>query len=162
LLKSGLMLVRSLFFASAALLVVACTANVDDPSADPTDPATSADEALTKPRSVRLMYEGTCDFLHNCSSWSRRLPAGEVQWGCGGTACNDDDLWMAGPSHGYCNRKVKVCRGTQCVTAVVKDISDAKGWEASNGLLDALGLDHTVNVRACSGSGGGTVTVQAL
>lgn len=149
---------KALATLSATLVVVACSA---DPG-DEASPADETEEALTSPRSVHLMYEGTCAFLHNCSSWSRRLPAGQVQWGCGGTTCDDDAAWVAGPSRSYCNKQVKICRGSSCVTAKVKDISVAKGWEGSNGVLDALDMDHTVSVSACSGTGGGRVTVQVL
>lgn len=150
---------RLLALAAAASLAVACTAQTADDGA--TDPASaSGEDALSAaPRNVSLMYEGSCAFLHNCSAWSRKLPEGEVQWGCGGTDCSDDELWIAGPSHAYCNRHAKICKGTNCVTATVRDISDAKGWEASNGVLDALDLPHTVNVDACRGTGGGHVTV---
>ena len=85
-----------------------------------------------------------------------------MQWGCGGTDCSDEELWIAGPSHAYCNRKAKICRAGKCTIATVRDISDAQGWEASNAVLDELGLPHTVDVRGCSGGGGGKVTVQLL
>ena len=151
------MLRRVLAVLSLSVLGVACVATTDD---DP-ELQGATDEALsTSVKNVSLMYEGTCDFLHSCSSWSRRLPAGQVQWGCGGTTCDDDANWVAGPSRSYCNKTVKICKGTKCTNAVVKDISVAKGWEASNGVMDDLGLGHTVDVAACSGSGGGRVTVQ--
>ena len=154
------LLTRAIALVAAASLAVACTASTEDNGEESSSAA--GEDALTSPRSVPLMYEGSCAFLHNCSAWSRKLPEGEVQWGCGGTDCSDDDLWIAGPSHSYCNRKAKICRGTKCTTATVRDISDAHGWEASNGVLDELGLPHTVNVAACHGSGGGKVTVQLL
>ena len=159
----SLFVTRAFALVAVASLAVACTAATEDGSDPSEDPSSAAGEdALTSVRAVSLMYEGSCAFLHNCSSWSRKLPEGEVQWGCGGTDCSDDDLWIAGPSHSYCNRKAKICRGTKCTTATVRDISNAKGWEASNGVLDELGLPHTVNVSACNGSGGGKVTVQLL
>ena len=147
--------------AATALVLVACSAETG--STDEADPNATSDDALTSsPKSVSLLYEGTCEFLHNCSSWSRKLPDNDVQWGCGGTTCSNDDNWMAGPSRAYCNKKVKVCRNGTCTTAVIKDISDVHGWEASNGVMDDLGLSHTVNVDRCAGSGGGRVTVQVL
>jgi hypothetical protein len=150
------MLRRVIAVLSLSVLGVACVAPTDDePDQGSTDEALSA-----SPKNVSLMYEGTCAFLHNCSTWSRKLPVGEVQWGCGGTTCDDDANWVAGPSRAYCNKTVKICKGARCTTAVVKDISVAKGWEASNGVMDDLGLGHTVDVEACSGSGGGRVTVQ--
>jgi hypothetical protein len=157
-----MVLTRAFALVAAASLAVACTASTED-GTDGEDPSSATGEdALTSPRSVSLMYEGSCAFLHNCSSWSRKLPEGHVQWGCGGTDCSDDELWIAGPSHSYCNRKAKICHGTRCTTATVRDISDAHGWEASNGVMDELGLAHTVNVSACTGGGGGKVTVQLL
>jgi len=159
----SMLLTRAFALVAAASLAVACTASTEDGADGSEDPSSATGEdALTSARSVSLMYEGSCAFLHNCSAWSRKLPAGEVQWGCGGTDCSDDDLWIAGPSHSYCNRKAKICRGTKCTTATVRDISDAHGWEASNGVMDELGLPHTVNVSACNGSRGGKVTVQLL
>ncbi len=144
-----------------SLVMAACSASPDttDPGADA---PSATDDALTSPRSVSLLYEGTCDFLHQCSSFSRKLPAGEVQWACGGTTCDDSDLWIAAPAHKYCNRQVKICRSGTCATATVKDVSDVQGWEGSNGVMEALGLSHSVDVKACSGSGGGHVTVQLL
>lgn len=151
--------------ALCSLFLVACSADAsgdddDDPEATP---ESSTEDALTgSKKSVKLLYEGTCAFLHNCSSYSRRLPVGQVQWGCGGTTCSDSERWMAGPSRSYCGKSVKVCKGGTCTTGVVRDISNVHGWEASNGLMDALDMNHTVNVNACSGSGGGSVTVQVL
>lgn len=141
---------------SISVLAVACVATTEED-----EPQGSVDEALsTAKKSVSLMYEGTCEFLHSCSSWSRRLPAGQVQWGCGGTSCDDNANWVAGPSRAYCNKTVKICKGTTCTNALVKDISVARGWEASNGVMDDLDMNHTVNVASCSGTGGGRVTVQ--
>jgi hypothetical protein len=157
-----MILTRAFALVAAASLAVACTASTEDGTDGEESSSATGEDALTSPRSVSLMYEGSCAFLHNCSAWSRKLPAGEVQWGCGGTDCSDDALWIAGPSHSYCNRKAKICRGTRCTTATVRDISDAHGWEASNGVMDELGLEHTVNVAACRGGGGGKVTVQLL
>ncbi len=159
----SILLARAFALVAAASLAVACTASSGDGSDGSVDPASATGaDALTSPRSVSLMYEGSCAFLHNCSAWSRKLPEGEVQWGCGGTDCSDDELWIAGPSHSYCNRKAKICHGSRCTTATVRDISDAHGWEASNGVLDAIGMAHTVNVSACTGGGGGKVTLQLL
>jgi hypothetical protein len=118
------------------------------------------DDALTtRTRSVALQYEGTCDFLRECSSWSRSLPEGVVNWGCTGRgSCDDDGLWVAGPTRSYCGQTVRICRGQRCVNALVKDISVSRSWEASNGVLEALGLPYGLTGR-CSGYGGGNVTV---
>lgn len=121
-----------------------------------------AEDALSGARSVALKYEGTCDFLRSCSAYSRGLPAGQVKWGCTGVgACDDDGLWVAGPTRAQCGKKVRLCKGGRCTTAVVKDISVSRDWEASNGVLDALDLPHGLTGR-CSGFGGGRVTATLL
>jgi hypothetical protein len=53
---------------------------------------------------------------------------------------------------------VRICRGSQCTNALVKDISVSRSWEASNGVLDAVGLPHGLSGR-CGGYGGGSVTL---
>jgi hypothetical protein len=109
-----------------------------------------------------LKYEGTCDFLRSCSTWSRGLPEGQVLWGCEGQgACSDDGLWMAGPNRSYCGKKVQVCKNGSCTTATVRDISVSRDWEASNGVMEAVGLPYGLTGR-CSGYGGGRVTVKVL
>jgi hypothetical protein len=121
-----------------------------------------SDEALTsRPRTttVDLKYEGTCQFLRNCSSWSKGLPVGHVLWGCDGEgACSDSALWVAGPTRAYCGKTVRICKGGRCVNAKVKDVSVSQDWEASNGVLDGLDIDHKLTGE-CSGAGGGRVTV---
>jgi hypothetical protein len=108
---------------------------------------------------VTLMYEGTCDFLHTCSTWSRKLPANEVMWGCGGAAvCSDSETWIAAPSRSYCGKTVTLCARGQCTTAVVRDVSDAHGWEGGDAVMQALGLSYGIKGH-CSGYGGGKVTV---
>jgi hypothetical protein len=139
-------------------VLAACTggSSGDDVVSDGT---AGADALTSVGGKARLLYEGTCQFLHDCSSFSRRLPVGQVEWGCGGSkVCRDDDLWVAGPTRSQCDKHVKFCNGSKCVTATVRDVSVAHAWEASNGVLDALGLDHALTGK-CSGSGGGTVSV---
>lgn len=109
--------------------------------------------------SVSLKYEGTCEFLRSCSTYSRNLPAGKVSWGCTGVgACSDSALWVAGPTRAYCGKTVRICKGGTCTNALVKDVSVSRDWEASNGVMDALDLPHGLAGR-CSGFGGGRVTV---
>lgn len=128
-------------------------------AADPADEEVGDDEGSAVSRSVDLKYEGTCDFLHSCSRWSRNLPDGHVLWGCTGEgSCDDDALWVAGPYRSSCGKTVRICKGTRCVNALVKDISVSHSWEASNGVLDALGISHRL-FGQCSGSGGGRVTI---
>jgi len=138
------------------LIVVACAA----PTEENGDEVDETEGAATK--SVSLKYEGTCDFLHSCSSWSRNLPRGEVLWGCDGAdVCDDDAKWVAAPNRGYCGKKVQFCKSGTCTTATVKDISVSHDWEGSNGVMDALDLPHGLAGR-CSGFGGGKVTVKVL
>jgi hypothetical protein len=107
-----------------------------------------------------ILFEGSCNFLHSCSSFSKKLPAGEVSWGCVGVkACSDTDHWMAGPSRAYCNKTVNICHGSTCTTGQVLDVSNAGAWEGSEGLLTALGLPYSLT-GACSGTGGGMVTIR--
>lgn len=109
---------------------------------------------------MNLQYEGTCEFLRTCSRFSRNLPEGQVTWGCEGRgACDDDALWVAGPTRSQCGKTVRICRGSRCTNALVKDVSVSRSWEASNGVLSALGLPFGLTGR-CSGYGGGQVTVE--
>lgn len=143
--------------------LVACASQTTDESgAEQEASGQSTEDALMGTANVKLLYEGTCAFLHNCSVWSRRLPEPQVQWGCGGTMCSDSEKWMAGPSKSYCGKSVRVCKDGTCATGVVRDVSNKHGWEASSGLMDALGIGYTVDVNACKGTGGGSATVQVL
>ncbi len=150
-----------LFAASAiAMLGVACAAAPEGEEAGDENSDTSAD-ALTR-KTVPLKYEGTCDFLRNCSSYSRNVPAGQVTWGCTGVgACSDTALWVAAPTRASCGKRVRLCKGAVCTTALVKDVSVSQDWEASNGVLDALDLPYGLSGR-CSGYGGGRVSVTVL
>lgn len=119
-------------------------------------------ESELKDRKVSLKYEGTCDFLRSCSSYSKNLPPGKVKWGCTGVgACKDDGLWVAAPNRSYCGKTVQICRGSRCTNAVVKDVSVTRDWEASNGVLGALGLPYGLKGK-CSGYGGGSVTISTV
>jgi hypothetical protein len=142
--------------------LIACS-SADPLDEDASDPA--AAEALSKRKqapdngTADLKYEGTCSFLRECSSFSKKLRAPTVQWGCeGAAACDDDELWVAGPTHGHCGKHVRFCKGNKCATALVRDVSVSHDWEASNGVLDKLGIDHAV-LGKCSGRGGGQVNV---
>jgi uncharacterized protein YraI len=93
-------------------------------------------------RSIDLKYQGSCDFLHRCDSYSRGLPAGQVEWGCLGHAdrCIDSEHWASGPSRAYCGKTVRFCKGATCTTAVIKDVSVTQDFEASQGVLSSLGI----------------------
>ncbi len=134
----------------------ACTA----PPLGGEDVADSEGAASSGRQRVNLQYEGTCEFLRTCSRFSRNLPEGQVTWGCEGRgACDDDALWVAGPTRSQCGKTVRICRGSRCTNALVKDVSVSRSWEASNGVLSALGLPFGLTGR-CSGYGGGQVTVE--
>lgn len=150
----------------SSVLVSACASEYDD-----ADEEWEESEAeITGTRSVSLKYEGTCDFLRSCSVWSRGLPEGNVLWGCSAEntsrgddgsrygACSDEGLWVAGPTKAYCGKSVRICKGSTCINAKVKDISVSRSWEASNGVLSALRLPYGLTSR-CGGYGGGKVTV---
>ena len=149
------MLSRGGFLVVGAVLVGACSSAPAPDDEDVDDGSAAATRGSTN-----LMYEGTCDFLRSCSRFSRGLPRGQVTWGCTGRgACDDDDLWVAGPSRSHCGETVRICRGAQCTTAVVKDVSSARGWEGGPGVMRALGLAHGLHGQ-CSGYGGGRVTLE--
>lgn len=153
--------------------VVGCAATTEEGATDDELVAESEDAVTAGARTVSLRYEGTCDFLRSCSSWSRGLPPGMARWGCPAEnqdrdgngsrdygTCVDSDLWVAGPTRAYCGKTARICRGEVCVDARVKDVSVSRHWEGSNGVFDALNLSHGLTGR-CSGYGGGRVTVTA-
>lgn len=142
------------FLSIATIGAVGCSAQTE------TDEEMDATESdLSGSRNVSLKYEGTCAFLKNCSTYSRNLGANQVRWGCTGVGiCSDSAKWVAGPNRSYCGKTVKICKGSTCTNALVKDVSVSRDWEASNGVMDALDLPHGLSGR-CSGFGGGKVTV---
>ena len=146
------------------LFSAACATEADG---DLEEEMEGTESAITN-KSVSLKYEGTCEFLRSCSTWSRGLPAGNVLWGCSAEnrdhgdreygACDDDELWVAGPTRAYCGKTARICKGEVCVNAKVKDVSVSRDWEASNGVMAALGLPYGLTGR-CSGYGGGKVRI---
>ena len=107
----------------------------------PTDPG-GGNYATT--RNISIVYQGSCSFLHRCDSYSRPLPAGQVNWGClgHGAVCVDSEHWASGPSRAYCGKTVKFCKGDVCTTAVIKDVSVSHDFEGSPGVFDALGIGY--------------------
>jgi hypothetical protein len=95
-------------------------------------------------KNIKIVYQGSCSFLHRCDSYSRGLPAGQVNWGClgHGEMCVDSEHWASGPSRAYCGQTVKFCKGTTCTTAVIKDVSVSHSFEGSQGVFDALGIGY--------------------
>jgi len=95
-------------------------------------------------RNISIVYQGSCSFLHRCDSYSRNLPAGQVNWGClgHGDVCVDSEHWASGPSRAYCGKTVKFCKGSTCTTAVIKDVSVSHDFEGSQGVFDALGIGY--------------------
>lgn len=148
-----------LLTSSTMLLISGCGMGEANNATD--DDLAESEGAVTSAagRSVSLKYEGTCEFLRNCSSYSKNLPAGKVLWGCTGEGvCEDNALWVAGPNKSYCGKQVRICKGSRCTNALVKDISVSRDWEASNGVLEKLDLPYGLTQK-CSGFGGGKVTV---
>ena len=148
-------LVFAVFCGGALLAATGCSSE----HAGEEEQAAEVEGAWTGTRSVDLKYEGTCEFLRTCSTWSRNFPAGEVSWGCTGRGvCEDDALWVAGPNRSYCGKTVQICRKGTCTNALVKDVSVSKDWEASNGVLNALDIDYGLTGK-CAGFGGGRVEI---
>jgi predicted small secreted protein len=158
---------RSLSAASAVVVaLVACGAT--EGAGDDVNPEGNGISHTDELTNANLLFEGTCEFLRTCSTYSRGLPAGEVLWGCEGRGdCDDDDLWIAAPRNGalglsqskLCGRQVKLCRNGTCVTAKVRDRSvTTTKFEGSVGVMRALGISHGLSGR-CSGYGGGTVSI---
>jgi hypothetical protein len=106
--------------------------------------APPADRTYSTTRNISLVYQGSCSFLHRCDSYSRNLPAGQVNWGClgHGAMCVDSEHWASGPSRAYCGKTVKFCKGSTCTTAVIKDVSVSHDFEGSQGVFDALGIGY--------------------
>lgn len=107
-------------------------------------PRSNGDGTYSTTRNISIVYQGSCSFLHRCDSYSRNLPAGQVNWGClgHGAVCVDSEHWASGPSRAYCGKTVKFCKGTTCTTAVIKDVSVSHDFEGSQGVFDALGIGY--------------------
>lgn len=110
----------------------------------PGAPRSSEQGGYSNSKNVKIVYQGSCDFLHRCDSWSRRLPVGQVNWGClgRGDVCVDSEHWLSGPSRAYCGKTVKICQGSTCTTGKIMDVSVSQDFEASQGVLDALGIGY--------------------
>lgn len=108
------------------------------------DAPNSSSGSYAHTKNIKIVYQGSCSFLHRCDSYSRPLPAGQVNWGClgHGAVCIDSEHWASGPSRAYCGKTVKFCKGTTCTTAVIKDVSVSQDFEASQGVFDALGIGY--------------------
>ena len=158
---------------ASLLALAACSSTESDDASTPEGSEGSDGSELRSDGTsrVNLNFEGTCQFLRNCSSFSKNAPKPNmVRWGCEGwQVCSDDDMFIAAPSRVVvdgksrraCGLSVEVCRPNgKCVIAVVRDVSDRSVWEASPGVLNALGLPHGLTGR-CSGYGGGSVTIKA-
>jgi hypothetical protein len=108
------------------------------------DDSSSGSGEYAHSKKIALVYQGSCSFLHRCDSYSRNLPAGQVNWGClgHGAVCVDSEHWASGPSRAYCGKTVKFCKGDTCTTAVIKDVSVSQDFEGSQGVFDALGIGY--------------------
>ena len=170
---------QKVFIAFALSFVVAACSSAEDPgsggaASDEADQGGASSE-LRSDETTRttLNFEGTCDFLRQCSTFSRNPPPNMVQWGCEGwQVCSNEDFFVAAPkvvnvngrSVRPCGMRVEICRpggGGACVTGTVRDISDRAVWEASAGVFSALDLDHGLTSR-CSGYGRAPVTLRLV
>jgi hypothetical protein len=121
-------------------------------------------EPLTTTERRFMLFEGSCHFLACCSKRNCSLPDRSVVGACG-TGCSDSTPWIARPNRDRryaCGECVRVCREgtTSCVDAAVWDNSiTSSRIEGNVALFDRLGLAHTDNPSACTGSGGAWVTV---
>ena len=93
-----------------------------------------------------INWEGSWNFLVNCSSYSRA--AGHVTFACNGNPTRnfvDNGYWVAVSgswSRSWCGDTVSVCKGSKCVDATIIDDSvngQGKPWEGSTKLIEALG-----------------------
>ncbi len=148
---------RQLFVLSLLISLAACS-----PDAELEEPFQEdrSDDGARVLANATIQYEGSCEFLMNCSVWSGE---GEVNWGCGGSDCTAQTPYIAAPSSyaGMCGEDVTVClQGTDtCTTAIIKDMSCCNRWEAGPSVLDALGVSYGENIGACSGYGEANVTI---
>jgi hypothetical protein len=106
-----------------------------------------------------IQNEGSCEFLLQCSVYSRNR--GVVSWACGGTGCDNSERWVAVPDwrDHMCGETVTLCRGSVCTEAKVKDVSCCDRWEASPSVLDDLGVGNASYPNTCSGYGEARVAI---
>ena len=62
------------------------------------------------------------------------------------------DFWISVPGHSLCGHSYKFCKGNLCVTARALDVSNAGVYEASQGVLDALGIPYGGGQTSCGGT----------
>jgi len=103
-----------------------------------------------------LLYQGDWSFLTRCDRFSQ----GRVRFACDESPTRvfvDEGAWVAAPSSVYsrslCGDKVRVCKGSRCIEAVIveRSVTGAK-WEGSSAVMRALGVDH--GAPSCSNSWG--------
>ena len=143
---------------TTVFLLIALSGCVDDPEHESLYASDRADSTSLL-ASTTIQYEGSCEFLLNCSTYSD----GKVNWGCGGSGCTADMPFIAAPASfaGVCGEEVTIClAGTDtCTVAEVKDMSCCNRWEASGTVLRNLGVSFGESVSACSGFGEAKVTI---
>jgi hypothetical protein len=144
---------RGLCFLGLTLLI-ACSSGPTSPDASVSSEAIGA---------INLLFEGSCAWLRQCDSYSRRQPVGHVTFGCSGPGvCSDTAPWVAAPNRSYCGKTVRFCAGAKCTNALVKDVSSTHDWEGSVGVMTQLGFRYDSGTCRNGGYGGGHVTAQVL
>lgn len=126
---------------------------------DETEPPDSASE-VANAVSMSLLYEGTCEYLLQCSAPS--TAAGSVLWGCPTnlrqqSGCTNSMIYLAAPNSEFCGLTIRICRGSTCTTGIVQDVSNKGTWEAGDAVMNALG-NYPVPPVACGERATGTIT----
>lgn len=105
-----------------------------------------------------LYYEGSCAFLRRCSSGAGAM--GKTY--CNGYyTCSDTAAWVARPtsvSISKCGGTARICRGTRCVSAAIRDTSCCGHWEGNPAVFRALGLGYG-DGSGCAGYGQASVSI---
>lgn len=108
--------------------------------------------------SATLYYEGSCAFLRRCSGGAGAM--GKTY--CNGYyTCSDTAAWVARPasvSTSKCGGTARICRGTRCVSAAIRDTSCCGHWEGNPAVFRALGLSYG-DGSGCAGYGQSAVSI---
>ena len=109
-------------------LCIAATGCLEEDYPDEFISEESADQQSSV--TTKLQYEGSCEFLKNCSKWS----SNGISWGCSNVdnSCGIDQNFVAIPKTlkgKICGDWVEICKGDRCTWAEVKDVSCCGKWE---------------------------------
>lgn len=151
---------RSLALLLAGVLVAGCGAELDQA---PDEAIESVDDSTFSPTAVvstTLYYEGSCAFLRRCSGGAGSM--GKTY--CAGYyTCSDTTPWVARPtsvSTSKCGGTARICKGTRCVSAYIRDTSCCGKWEGNPAVMKALGIGHgDGSSSGCAGYGQASVSV---